>query len=333
MILHRMFLAEKWLVARLHYGHVDPREAGVGNIVNCGAAMYMAPVGIANAGDPEGAYAEAIDMPVPTSRVTAGRRPGVRRRCRRGDAPGATVDSVGRGGARVAKDGTRAPIEAVVAVATGARDWRQAIADLRGDRARSTPSGRTTGSRCSTPASPAGPSRSRSSPSRSGSSSCPVATTTTPSSAAPTTAATTRSRRWPVRSPTSVFGRTGGVGRRRFGGEPAPTSPPRRLFDATGVARDLARRGGVDRSATPPTSSTSCSMGMRAEPSSHPDRCNATDRPRRHAPLAPAADEAEFAGEPAPYSSDRAWRFAAAAVRPLRPSRRGLPNSLPCRAE
>ncbi|HEY7049533.1 MAG TPA: ADP-ribosylglycohydrolase family protein, partial [Jatrophihabitantaceae bacterium] len=32
LLLTRIFLAEKWLVARLHYGHVDPREAGVGNI-------------------------------------------------------------------------------------------------------------------------------------------------------------------------------------------------------------------------------------------------------------------------------------------------------------
>src|SRR5690606_24559220 len=62
LLLHRLFLAEKWLVARLHYGHVDPREAGVGNIVNCGAAMYVAPVGIVNAADPDGAYAEAIDI-------------------------------------------------------------------------------------------------------------------------------------------------------------------------------------------------------------------------------------------------------------------------------
>ena len=37
---------------KLRYGHADPRDAGVGNIVNCGAAMYIAPVGIANAGDP-----------------------------------------------------------------------------------------------------------------------------------------------------------------------------------------------------------------------------------------------------------------------------------------
>src|SRR3954469_20477747 len=62
LLLQRVFLAEKWLVARLHYGHVDPREAGVGKIVNCGAAMYMAPVGIVTAGDPAGAYAEAIDV-------------------------------------------------------------------------------------------------------------------------------------------------------------------------------------------------------------------------------------------------------------------------------
>ena len=47
---------------KLRYGHADPRDAGVGNIVNCGAAMYIAPVGIANAGDPRRAYDEALDL-------------------------------------------------------------------------------------------------------------------------------------------------------------------------------------------------------------------------------------------------------------------------------
>ena len=60
LLLQRIFLAEKWLVARLHYGHIDPREAGVGNIVNCGATMYVGPIGIVNAGNPDGAYAEAF---------------------------------------------------------------------------------------------------------------------------------------------------------------------------------------------------------------------------------------------------------------------------------
>jgi ADP-ribosylglycohydrolase len=59
--LQRVFLAEKWLVTRLHHAHADPREAGVGNMVNCGAAMYMAPVGILNAANPARAYAEAIE--------------------------------------------------------------------------------------------------------------------------------------------------------------------------------------------------------------------------------------------------------------------------------
>ena len=62
LLYHRLFLAEKWLVLKLRYGHADPRDAGVGNIVNCGAAMYIAPVGIANAGAPDCAYAEAGTM-------------------------------------------------------------------------------------------------------------------------------------------------------------------------------------------------------------------------------------------------------------------------------
>lgn len=62
VILNRIFLAEKWIVTKGFYAHADPREAGVGNVVNCGAAMYMAPVGVVNAGDPRAAYDEAIDI-------------------------------------------------------------------------------------------------------------------------------------------------------------------------------------------------------------------------------------------------------------------------------
>lgn len=78
--LQRIFLAEKWLVARLHYGHIDPREAGSGNIVNCGAAMYMAPVGLVNAAAPRTAYAEALEVAAPISPRTAARQPASSRR-------------------------------------------------------------------------------------------------------------------------------------------------------------------------------------------------------------------------------------------------------------
>jgi ADP-ribosylglycohydrolase len=132
LLLQRVFLAEKWLVARIHYGHVDPREAGVGNIVNCGAAMYCAPVGIANAGDPAGAYAEAIDLAgahqssygreaagVFAAAVAAAMR------------PGATPSSVVEACLALAKDGTRPAIEAVASAAAEHTDWPAAIGDLR----------------------------------------------------------------------------------------------------------------------------------------------------------------------------------------------------------
>jgi ADP-ribosylglycohydrolase len=132
VILQRVFLAEKWLVARLHYGHVDPREAGVGNIVNCGAAMYMTPVGIANAGDPAGAYAEAIDM-AGAHQSSYGREAAGVFAAAVAEAmrPGATVDSVVEAVLGVARDGTRAAIEAVIAVASKCGDWRHSIDDLR----------------------------------------------------------------------------------------------------------------------------------------------------------------------------------------------------------
>ncbi len=114
LILQRVFLAEKWLVARLHYGHVDPREAGVGNVVNCGATMYMAPVGLANAGDPDAAYAEAIDITGAHQSSYGREAAGVfAAMVAASVAPGATVEGVVEHAIRVSHDGTRAALEAV----------------------------------------------------------------------------------------------------------------------------------------------------------------------------------------------------------------------------
>jgi ADP-ribosylglycohydrolase len=130
--LQRIFLAEKWLVARLHYGHVDPREAGVGNIVNCGAAMYMAPVGLVNAANPAGAYAEALDI-AGAHQSSYGREAAgvfaaaVAAAC----SPGATPDSVVAACLALAKDGTRAAVEAVCEVASRHTDFESALVPLR----------------------------------------------------------------------------------------------------------------------------------------------------------------------------------------------------------
>ncbi|MFF7329285.1 ADP-ribosylglycohydrolase family protein [Streptomyces sp. NPDC090306] len=130
--LQRVFLAEKWLVARLHYGHVDPREAGAGNIVNCGAAMYMAPVGLVNAADPQGAYAEALDV-AGAHQSSYGREAAgvfaaaVAAAC----VPGATPESVVAACLALAKDGTRSAIEGVCEVASSHTEFESALKPLR----------------------------------------------------------------------------------------------------------------------------------------------------------------------------------------------------------
>ncbi|CCK30793.1 ADP-ribosylation/Crystallin J1 [Streptomyces davaonensis JCM 4913] len=130
--LHRVFLAEKWLVARLHYGHVDPREAGTGNIVNCGAAMYMAPVGLVNAANPPAAYAESLDI-AGAHQSSYGREAAgvfaaaVAAAC----TPGATPDSVVAACLSLAKDGTREAIEKVCEVASRHSEFESALKPLR----------------------------------------------------------------------------------------------------------------------------------------------------------------------------------------------------------
>ncbi len=132
LLLHRIFLAEKWLVARLHYGHIDPREAGVGNIVNCGATMYAAPIGIVNAGAAEAAYAEAIDV-AGAHQSSYGREAAGVYAAAIAEAmrPGASVDSVVDTALRLAKDGTRDAIDSVVGVADSVSDWRNSLAEFR----------------------------------------------------------------------------------------------------------------------------------------------------------------------------------------------------------
>ncbi|MDA0564347.1 ADP-ribosylglycohydrolase family protein [Streptomonospora sp. S1-112] len=132
LLLQRVFLAEKWLVARLHYGHVDPREAGTGNIVNCGAAMYMAPVGVVNAGDPEGAYTEAIDLAGAHQSSYGREAAGVfAAAVAAAMGPGADAEAVVAAALGLAKDGTRAAIEAVCERARGISGWRGSAAALR----------------------------------------------------------------------------------------------------------------------------------------------------------------------------------------------------------
>jgi ADP-ribosylglycohydrolase len=132
LLVHRVFHAEKWLVLKLRHAHTDPREAGVGNIVNCGAAMYMAPVGIVNAGNPSAAYSEAIDIAGAHQSSYGREAAAVFAACvSQAMEPGATVDSVIDVAIKYSHDGTKQAIEAVVEAASKRLDWRDSLAILR----------------------------------------------------------------------------------------------------------------------------------------------------------------------------------------------------------
>lgn len=132
VLVNRLFYAEKYLLLRLRHAHIDPREAGVGNVVNCGAAMYMAPVGIINAGNPSGAYGEAIEI-AGAHQSSFGREAAGVMAAAVAEAlrPDATVDSVIEVCLELAHDGTRAAILAVTEAAGGCSNWEDAIPILR----------------------------------------------------------------------------------------------------------------------------------------------------------------------------------------------------------
>ena len=132
VLVNRLFYAEKYLLLRLRHAHIDPREAGVGNVVNCGAAMYMSPVGIVNAGNPRGAYGEAVEI-AGAHQSSFGREAAGVMAAAIAEAlrPGATVDSVIDTCLELARDGTRAAILAVTAAAGSCSAWEDAIPVLR----------------------------------------------------------------------------------------------------------------------------------------------------------------------------------------------------------
>ena len=131
LLVERLFYPEKWLYMRW-LANADPRYAGVGNMVNCGAAMYAAPVGIVNACDPKRAYAEAVDI-FSAHQVSFGLEAAAVQAACVAEAfkPEASVSSIIDAALTVAKDGTADCIAAIADVASTLTDWREAIAPLR----------------------------------------------------------------------------------------------------------------------------------------------------------------------------------------------------------
>ncbi len=121
LLLNRLFYPEKHLFLRLRLASANPREGGQGNMVNCGAAMYAAPVGLMNAGDPDLAYERAISL-ISAHQVSYGlEAAGVMAGCvAEALRPSASVESIIDVALRLSKDGTHDAIGAVVEAARAA---------------------------------------------------------------------------------------------------------------------------------------------------------------------------------------------------------------------
>ena len=117
-IIERLFYPEKYIFIRHVLANCEPREGGIGNMVNCGAAMYIAPVGIVNAGDPKAAYDEAILFAMGHQSSYGLEAAGVLAACvAKAMEPGCTIQEVLDTALYYAKDGTKLAIEACLEVA------------------------------------------------------------------------------------------------------------------------------------------------------------------------------------------------------------------------
>lgn len=92
-------------------------------MVNCGAAMYIAPIGAVNAGDPKSAYDEAIAFASGHQESYGLEAAGVLAAAvAAAFIPGATVESVVAEAVKLAKDGTKLAIEAIIKAVPGLVD-------------------------------------------------------------------------------------------------------------------------------------------------------------------------------------------------------------------
>lgn len=122
-IIERLFYPEKHIFLRHTLANCDPREGGQGNMINCGAAMYIAPVGIVNAGNPKAAYDEAILFAMGHQTSYGLEAAGVLAACvAKAFEPNVTVENVIQTAIAFAKDGTK---QAIIAVTDAARELKE----------------------------------------------------------------------------------------------------------------------------------------------------------------------------------------------------------------
>ncbi len=126
MLIERLFYPEKHIFNRHGLANCEPREGGMGNMVNCGAAMYISPVGVVNACNPKAAYDEAIDFACGHQLSYGLEAAGVLAACiAKAYEPGATIHDVVSTALELAKDGTKNAIRDLYETAKRLKDRRE----------------------------------------------------------------------------------------------------------------------------------------------------------------------------------------------------------------
>jgi len=128
MIIDRLFYPEKYIFIRHVLANCEPREAGIGNMINCGAAMYIAPIGVVNAGNPKAAYDEAILFAMGHQSSYGLEAAGVLAACvAKAFEENVTIEEIVKTAINFAKDGTK---QAIIELTEAARQLRQEKAEM-----------------------------------------------------------------------------------------------------------------------------------------------------------------------------------------------------------
>lgn len=125
LIIDRLFYPEKYIFIRHVLSNCDPREGGIGNMVNCGAAMYIAPIGVVNACNPKAAYDEAISFAMGHQCSYGLEAAGVLAACvAKAFEKNIHVEDIIETAISLAKDGTKKAIEEITGVAKELKDYK-----------------------------------------------------------------------------------------------------------------------------------------------------------------------------------------------------------------
>ncbi len=138
-LIDRLFYPEKWIFQRHQLANCDPRQGGIGNMVNCGAAMYVAPIGAVNACDPRAAYDEAIAFAAGHQESYGLEAAGVfAAAVAAAFVPGTAIETIVETVLTLAKDGTRNAIADIAEAASKlkGRDHAEIVAAFHAAMAR-----------------------------------------------------------------------------------------------------------------------------------------------------------------------------------------------------